>query len=72
MEVFSLEDESNELFITQQPKSNEIDGILPDGMDLKLPCSGIVSGALGTHYSDISNFESDVDIPSSQVNGNHR
>ena len=72
MEVFSLEDEGNDLFITQQDKIVENSGILNDGMDFQSPCSGIVTGAIDAKYSDISDFESDVDVPSLQCNQNYR
>ena len=68
MEFISLEDEGNELFITQESKAMEDSvvghGILPEAMDFGAPLMSVVSEAK-PQYSDIS--DDDFDFPSSQV-----
>ena len=63
MELFSLKDHGNELFITQESKNDRgvgIDSILGDGLDFASPCMSL----LDSKYSDIS--EDEFRIPSSQ------
>ena len=80
MEVFSLEDDYSDIFITQSDKvvnqeDNGIDesnGLINDPMDFSSPCVSLVSGKSDVHYSDISDDEA-FDIPSSQkCNENER
>ena len=67
MEVFSLEEDDNSLFITQSDSGSSFptgeNSILGNANDFVLPCVSIVEG-IGQHYSDIS--EDEFDIPSSQ------
>lgn len=73
-EVFSLEDDYGDLFITQSDKivnnngvgSHSDGGILPDPMDFSSPSVSLVSSeSQSAQYSDISDDEI-FDIPSSQ------
>ena len=71
MEVYSLEDEDNSLFITQSDKSVNDDqddsGILGMDSDFTSPLCSFVSHNV-PHYLDILDEEGDFDIPSSQMN----
>ena len=67
MDVFSLEDEGNDLFLTQKDPEHKFDvknvGILGDGSDFVSPCVSLVS-VKQDQYSDIS--DDDFEFPSSQ------
>ena len=76
MELFSLEDDYRDIFITQSDKvvndkvneSNESSGksvIFGDPLDFSSPCVSLVSSTSDVHYSDISD-DDNFDIPSSQ------
>ena len=78
-EVFSLEDDYGDLFITQSDNILNVDssqndekeeesGILSDPFDFSSPCVSLVSNEKEPQYSDISDAE-DFDIPSSQKHG---
>ena len=72
MEFVSLEDEGNELFITQESVENSQKnprsvGILPDPNDFTSPVSSIIPRGNQPYYSDISD-EEDFQIPCSQKN----
>ena len=74
--VFSLEDDYGDMFITQYDRViNECDGekceILPDPMDLNFPCVSLVSSQSLMHYSDISDDDDIFKIPSSQKHQNY-
>ena len=73
MEVFSLEDEYEGLFLTQSGSSVEKEKvgnspICGNPMDFQSPCVSLRNLSAGENpvYSDISDAE-DFDIPSSQV-----
>ena len=60
MESFSLEDDGNDLFITQKARvnnQNQVGSVLGDSTDLLLPCFSLMN----SKYSDIS--DNDFDIP---------
>ena len=78
-EVFSLEDDYGDLFITQSDnnlnvdssqnyKNEEESGILSDPFDFSSPCVSMISKQKEPQYSDISDAE-DFEIPSSQKHG---
>ena len=71
MDMYSLEDDGNDLFITQQSPSDKSDrnvtkSVFGDVADFQSPCISLV---IQQHYSDISNDDF-MDIPSSQINQN--
>ena len=72
-EVFSLEDDYGDIFITQSDKVLHEDNsdksdveILPDPMDFSSPCVSLVSKHNDAQYSDISDDDM-FEIPSSQT-----
>ena len=69
MDVFSLEEDYNSLFVTQSDNSVREDtndsGILGDGYDFKSPVRSVTSCSV-TQYSDFSDDEDDFQMPSSQ------
>ena len=70
MDIFSLEDDGNEMFITQEDSGiqndSQIGSILGDENDFQSPCRGVfdVGGML---YSDISDEDSNYEMTSLQV-----
>ena len=74
MEVFSLEDDYGDMFITQSGgintgddnSSNNSVQVLPYPMDFSSPCVSLTSSNNVPQYSDISDDE-DFQIPPSQM-----
>ena len=69
--VFSLEDDYGDMFITQSDRvlnqsDSEKSEILKDPMDFSSPCVSLVSSQSSMHYSDISDDDDIFEIPSSQ------